>query len=291
MTDRSAFRRRLGSGEPVLAPLVLDPLMARLAADAGFEALYLGGGAMGYARAVLEANLSLTEMAHAGLQVTSTCALPLLLDGAAGWGDPMHVRRTVAVAEAAGFAGIEIEDQLLPKRAHHHVGIEHMVPLELMAAKVEQARAARRDPDFLIVARTNAIRASDMDDALRRLEAYDAAGADLLLPGVRTAEDARHVGERLPPRLVVLSRPGGPAAMGMTLADFGAAGFRLVCDPQTALLAQYHAAREVYRGLRSPGGAEAPAGTTWAALGEDIHETIGIEALLDVERATVERDR
>ena len=75
------------------------------------------------------------------------------------------------MAEAAGFAAIEIEDQLVPKRAHHHVGIEHMIPIELMAAKVREAVAARRSADFLIVGRTNAMRASNLDDALRRGEA------------------------------------------------------------------------------------------------------------------------
>jgi|SRR4249920_3179412 2-methylisocitrate lyase-like PEP mutase family enzyme len=84
---------------------------------------------------------------------------------------------------------IEIEDQLVPKRAHHHAGIEHMIPMELMAAKVKEAVAARRNPDFLIVARTNAIRASSMDDALRRGDAYKKAGADLVLaPGDRAGD-------------------------------------------------------------------------------------------------------
>ena len=80
----------------------------------------------------------------------------------------MHMHRTIGMSEAAGFAAIEIEDQLVPKRAHHHAGIEHMIPAELMAAKVKEAVAARRNPDFLIIGRTNAVRASTMDDALRR---------------------------------------------------------------------------------------------------------------------------
>src|SRR5260370_7818648 len=94
------------------------------------------------------------------------------------------MRRTIGMSEAAGFAGIEIEDQLVPKRAHHHVGIEHMIPAELMAAKVEAAVGARRSPDFLIIARTNALRASTMDDALRRGELYRKPHAAILLLSV-----------------------------------------------------------------------------------------------------------
>src|SRR5580765_8325889 len=137
---------------PVTAPLVLNPLMARMAQAAGFQAGYLGGGATGYLRVALEANLNLTEMCQAALDIGAVSTLPLIFDAACGYGDPMHMRRTVGMSEAAGFAAIEIEDQLVPKRAHHHIGIEHMIPVELMAAKVATAVAARRNPDFLIVA-------------------------------------------------------------------------------------------------------------------------------------------
>ncbi len=290
MNPRTTLARRLAGPQPVLAPLVLNPLMAKQAEGAGHEALYLGGGAMGYAKVVLEAALSLTEMTHAGLEITSVTRLPVILDGAAGWGDPMHVHHTIRTAEAAGFAAIEIEDQILPKRAHHHVGIEHMVPTELMAAKVAEAVAARRDADFLVIARTNGLRASTRDDAIRRLEAYKAAGADALLALARNDEDIRYVGERLEPPLVLLLPTGGLHALGMCASDLGALGFTLLCDTQTALLAQYHAAHRVYADLAATGAAPPPAGTTWAAITEAVHDTIGIEALLEIERRTVERD-
>ena len=130
------FRRLIAGPEPVYAPLVFNPVSALLAQAAGFRALYLGGGSMGYLKAGTEANLSLTEMAQAALDIRTVCPLPLILDGAGGWGDPMHVRRTIMASEAAGFAAIEIEDQLLPKRAHHHIGIEHMIPSALMEANL-----------------------------------------------------------------------------------------------------------------------------------------------------------
>jgi methylisocitrate lyase len=280
--------RRLADPRPVLAPLVLNPLMAKQAEQAGFEALYLGGGAMGYAKVVLEANLSLTEMTQAGLEIVSVTSLPVILDGAAGWGDPMHLHHTIRTTQTAGFAGIEIEDQILPKRAHHHVGIEHMVPAELMAAKVAEAAAARRDPDFLIIARTNALRASNRDDAIRRLEAYRAAGADALLALARTPEDIRFVGERLPPPLVLLLPAGGLHGLGMSAVELGGLGFRLLCDTQTALLAQYHALRAVYAGLHASGAAAPPPGLSWGAVSDAVHQTVGIDALLEIERRTVE---
>src|SRR2546427_1682404 len=136
-------------------------------------------------------------MCQAAIDIGAVSSLPLILDGAGGDGDPLHMHRTIGMSEAAGFEAIEIEDQLVPKRAHHHVGIEHMIPLDLMAAKVKEAVAARRNPDFLIVARTNAIRASNMDDALRRGEAYKKAGADLLLLSMaHKPEQLRAIAER-----------------------------------------------------------------------------------------------
>src|SRR5437016_573785 len=187
---------------PVTAPLVLNPLMAKMAEAAGFPAGYLGGGATGYQKVALEANLNLTEMCHAAIDIRAVSSLPLILDAACGYGDPMHVHRTVGMSEAAGFAAIEIEDQLVPKRAHHHIGIEHMIPIELMAAKVTEAVAARRARDFVIIARTNAMRASTMDDALRRGEAYRNAGADVLLLSMAHApEQLRPIAEPRGPRL------------------------------------------------------------------------------------------
>ena len=221
----------------VFAPLVVSPLMAKLAQEAGFAAGYVGGGALGFLNACTEANLGLTEMAQLGLAIRAASTLPLILDGVCGWGDPMHMRHTIGTAEAAGFAAIEIEDQLLPKRAHHHIGIEHIIPTELMAAKIREAVATRRNPDFLVIARTNAARSVGLDEALRRGEALHAAGADVLL---RYAGEAGPSGHH--------SRAPAPAAH-VHAADRRhrrdrddrrgslALGFTLVVDPGTPLFA------------------------------------------------------
>lgn len=283
------LRASLQSALPVTAPLVLNPLMARMVEAAGFPAGYLGGGATGYQKVSLEANLNLTEMCQAGLDIGAVSSLPLILDGACGYGDPMHMHRTIGMSEAAGFAGIEIEDQLVPKRAHHHAGIEHMIPAELMAAKVQAAVSARRSPDLLIIARTNGVRASTMDDALRRGEAYKKAGADvLLLSMAHRPEQLRLIAERLGGPLMYLTGRGGLAGLGMTLADLGGLGYRIVADPSTPLLAAYEAWQRTYADLRAAFGAGTPA-RDWGPLEKDMLGVIGLEKLLAVERATVEK--
>ena len=280
--------RSLLDGElPVTAPLVLNPLMAAMAEAAGFPALYLGGGATGYAKVCLEANLGLTEMAQAGMEIASVTQLPIVLDGACGWGDPMHLHRTITTAEAAGFAAIEIEDQILPKRAHHHVGIEHLVPLDLMAAKVREAVAARRDPEFLVIARTNA---HDLDDALARAEAYRAAGADLLLVILASIDAAAIdvIADRVGGPLVYLAPTGGLANCGRSLAELGALGYRLIVDAQTPLLAMYEAIKACYAELADGFTITSRPATAWRAVQNDLHQVIGLEAMLAIEKATVE---
>ena len=285
--ENRGLRGLLDGAEPVIAPLVLNPLMARLAAQAGFPALYLGGGAMGYLLAVTEANLSLPEMIRAGLEIRTVCDLPLILDGACGWGDPMHMHRTIGMAEAAGLAAIEIEDQLLPKRAHHHIGIEHIVPTDLMVAKVAEAVRARRSDGFLIIARTNAARTANLDEALRRGEAFSRAGADILFVLTQDPEALRTIAERLPGPLMYMVPAGRITASGIPLAELAALGYHLIVDPATPLLAMHRALRLSYQALRA--GLDDPTiGAEGVLEQQDIHTTIGLEKLLEIERRTVE---
>lgn len=271
-----------------MVPLVLNPLMAKLAEAAGFRAGYLGGGAMGYANCATEANLTLTQMVQAGLEIRSQCELPIILDAACGWGDPMHTRNTMRVAEAAGFAAIEIEDQILPKRAHHHVGREHIVVAELMVAKIEEAVRARRNPDLVIIARTNAARTKSLDEALRRGEAFHRAGADVLLVMPRTPDDLPTIGRSLPGPLMHFLSGAGLKGGGITFSDLVKMGFSLLVDAQNPLFAMIHALRSSFAALT---GAEGPSLPEFDPYEEErlIHEAIGLPAMLEIERRTVER--
>lgn len=282
------IRDVLTGKDALLAPAVFNPLSAKLAEQAGFKVLYLGGGLLGYVKTVLEANLSLTEMVQAGVEIRAACNLPLILDGTCGWGDPMHVGFSVRAAEAAGFCAIEIEDQLLPKRAHHHVGIEHMIPQELMVAKVREAVRARRDGEFVVIARTNGMRASNMDDALRRATAYREAGADVLYISPRTLEEMQFVGERLGPPLM-FSLPGdSPQDLGISLDELGALGYRLL-SVTTPALWFHRAMQQGYRALAAGKPVPVLAGTSRKAEHNALHETLGLDALLALEKATVEK--
>src|SRR5262249_4845456 len=204
-----------------------------------------------------------------------------------GFGDSMQVHRPIALAQAAGFAAIEIEDQHLPRRVEHHVGIDHLVPTELAVAKVREALAARHDPDLVIIARTNARRVGGLDDALRRAEAFHKAGADMLFVYTRSAEELRIVGERLPPPLMTFAPPDGFAEFPMSPGDLAALGFRLAASSGTAFAAMHKAVRQSYeclsQGKPDPflgrGGAEREM--------KAAQETCDFPRFLDIERRTM----
>src|SRR5690606_27890634 len=139
MTD---LKTLIGGDELVVAPVALNPIMAMLAQDTGFKAAYVSGGSLGWLKCVTEANLGVHEMAQLALDIKSVCQLPLILDAGGGWGDPVHMHRTMQMSEAAGYAALEVEDQFLPRRVHHHLGVERLIEPEAMAQKIRELAAA-----------------------------------------------------------------------------------------------------------------------------------------------------
>jgi methylisocitrate lyase len=289
MTPAQKLRTLISGKRSLIAPAVFNPLSAKLAERAGFEVLYLGGGTLGYLNCCLEANLNITQVCQAGMDIRAVTNLPLILDGAAGFGDPMHIHHTIGMSEAAGFAAIEIEDQILPKRAHHHVGREHMVPLELMAAKVREAVKARRDPDFVIIARTNGIRGpGGMADAIARARAYREAGADMLYLSVRNEGEAREVAKLLPPPFMFGLGGHGDKGVGLTLDELGALGYRILASSISAW-AFHRAMKQSYECLAKGVADPLMVGITHKEEQHALHDSINMERMLAVERATVEK--
>src|SRR5262249_27183729 len=235
--------------ELIVAPVALNPIMVRLAEETGFKALYLTGGPLGWLKCVAEANLTVPGVAAVALDMRAVCRLPIVVDAGGGWGDPVHVHHTIALAEAAGFAAIELEDQLLPRRVEHHAGVDHLIPTELMLKKLAEAIEARTDPDFVIIARTNAKRVYDLDQAFRRAQAFHKASADMLFVPPRNAEEMRIVGERLPAPLMTFAPADGFSGFLYSPRDLAGFGYRLATSSGTAFAAMVKAVRQSYECL------------------------------------------
>jgi len=185
---RAAFRSGLASGALLRFPGAFSPLSAMLIARHGFEGVYISG-------AVISADLGLpdiglttaTEVAARAQQIARVTALPALVDADTGFGEPMNAARTVQLLEDAGVAGLHIEDQVNPKRCGHLDG-KDVVGRDTAVKRIKAAVAARRDPAFVIAARTDAAAVNGLDDAIDRARAYADAGADLIFPEAMTGE-------------------------------------------------------------------------------------------------------
>ena len=280
-----SLKARIDAGETVFAPLALDALTARIAARAGFGAVYVSGGALGYAHGVSEALLTLTELTDVVRHITVHFPpeeLAVIVDGGVGFGDAVHMARTIREAEATGAAAIEIEDQVAPKRVSHHRGIEHLVSAQEMAAKVEFAAKARRSDDFLIIARTGAVRNESWDAAVRRANLYREAGADLLMLMPATEEQWASAAKEIDGPLATITSLDARSA-----AAWRELGWSLVVDPFTAQVLAVQAVQQAYGRFMAEGSTGVEHEAVFATY-RTIADLAGLGPLYEIEDATTE---
>src|SRR5262249_19927492 len=214
---------------------------------------YLSGGALSAATGVPDIGLlTLTEFAQEARRLAAATTLPLLVDADTGFGDVLNVERTVCEFESAGVAGIHIEDQQMPKKCGHLSG-KSLVEPEAMAAKIRAAVASRRDPDFVIIARTDARGVTGFDDAVLRARIYLMAGADAIFPeALETADEFARFAREVPAPLLANMTEFGKGPL-LTVSELGAMGYKMVLFPLTAFRAAMRAAAETLALLHSAG--------------------------------------
>jgi methylisocitrate lyase len=246
--------RELIAGSCVLMPGVPNAAMARQVEQVGFDAVYVSGAGMANATAGMPdiGLLTSTEVAQLAGYVAKAIEIPAIVDADTGFGGVENVARTVHQLEAAGLAGCHIEDQEFPKRCGHLSG-KSLVDVEEMTAKIKAAVAARRDLDFMIIARTDARGVEDFDRTLDRAQRYLEAGADAIFPeALQSAEEFRDfAGEIDRPLLANMTEFGkGPLLSFRELADFG---YKMVIFPMSAFRVSMKASEEFLRDLKKRG--------------------------------------
>jgi methylisocitrate lyase len=238
---------------PIAIPGAFNALTAKLIERLGFRAVYLSGGALSAAFGVPDIGLlTLTEFSDEARRLAAATSLPLLCDADTGFGEALNVERTVRELEGAGAAGIHLEDQQFPKRCGHLSG-KSLIEPEAMAAKIRAAVSAKRDPHFVVIARTDSRGVTGFDDAVRRAHLYLAAGADAIFPeALETADEfARFAKEVQGPLLANMTEFGkGPL---LSVSELGGMGYKLVLYPLTAFRAAMKAAQETLTQLRDQG--------------------------------------
>jgi methylisocitrate lyase len=196
--------------------------------------------------------LTLTEFVQEAQRISSATKLPLLCDADTGFGEALNVERTVRLFEQAGVAGIHLEDQQLPKRCGHLSG-KSLVEPEVMAAKIRAAVAAKRDRDFVIIARTDAHGVNGFDDAVKRAKLYLDAGADAIFPeALETVDEFERFAKAVPaPLLANMTEFGKSPALDVKTLE--TLGYRMVLFPLTAFRVAMKAAQETLKSLHAAG--------------------------------------
>ena len=254
MKNKAARLRELIAKSAITMPGVPNAAMARQVEQVGFDAVYVSGAGMANATAGMPdiGLLTLTEVAQLAGYIAKAVKIPAIVDADTGFGGSENVARTIHELERAGLAGCHIEDQEFPKRCGHLAG-KSIIDLEEMVERIKAAVAARHDPDFMIVARTDARAVEDFDRTVDRAQNYLAAGADAIFPeALQSAEEFRDFANEIDlPLLANMTEFGkSPLLSFEELSDFG---YRMVIFPMSAFRVAMKASEEFLRALKKSG--------------------------------------
>jgi len=272
------LKARLTAPDILVAPGVYDGLTAALAADAGFEALYLSGAAVAYTR-LGRPDIGLTsvsEMADTMGLIRDRVDLPVIIDADTGFGNALNAQRTMRLYERAGANALQVEDQTFPKRCGH-LKDKSLIPVSEMAGKIAAMADARSSDETLIIARTDAIAVEGFDAAIARAEAYVAAGADVLFveaprSGAELQAVTAHFADRIP---LLANMVEGGATPIQNAVDLQRLGFSIAIFPGGIVRALAKTAEAYFASLRAH-GSNAP-------FAEQMHDFNGLNTKLGTE--------
>jgi 2,3-dimethylmalate lyase len=282
MKTTTALRQLLRQPGIIVAPGAYDCLTAKIIEREGFPVVYMTGAGTAVTR-VGKPDLgftSLTEMLANASAITSTISVPLIADADTGYGGALNVYRTIQEYEKAGVAALHVEDQAFPKRCGHLDGKE-VVPVAEMVVKLRAACDARTDEDFVIIARTDALAVTGLDDTLRRCAAYAEAGADVLfVEAFRTQEEIERVRREVDVPLLYNFVEHGKSPL-IPVSQLEALGFKIVIFPGSLMLSVCTLVQRILREIRQHG-------TTANLLGEmgsvvDLFNLMGMQEALALE--------
>jgi len=252
--NNAARLRELIAKGAIMLPGVPNAAMARQAERLGFDAVYVSGAGMANATAGVPdiGLLTLSEVAQLAGYIAKAIDIPAIVDADTGFGGAENVARTIRELEGAGLAGCHIEDQEFPKRCGHLAG-KSIVDLEEMVGKIKAAVASRHDPDFMIIARTDARAVEGFDRAVERAGEYLAAGADAIFPeALQTAEEFRDFAKEIDRPLLANMTEFGKSPM-LTFQQLADLGYRMVIFPQSAFRVSMKASEKFFEALKKTG--------------------------------------
>ena len=254
MKSKGAILRQLIAQDAVMMPGVPNAAMARQAQHIGFKAVYASGAGMANATAGVPdiGLLGMSEVVQLAGYIAKSVKVPVIVDADTGFGGAENVGRTIHELENAGLAGCHIEDQEFPKRCGHLAG-KSIVDVAEMVAKIKAALAARRDPDFMIIARTDARSVEDFARTVKRAEKYREAGADAIFPeALQSTEEFRDFAKALDLPLLANMTEFGKSPL-LSFPQLVELGYRMVIFPQSAFRVAMKASEKFLRALQKSG--------------------------------------
>lgn len=279
MKTTTRFRQLLAKPGVIRSLGAHDVFTARLIEAAGLETVFLGGfGTSASLLGLPDVGLiTLTEMADAVRRMAQRVAIPVVADGDTGHGDLHNVARTVREFEGAGAAGILLEDQVTPKRCGHFEG-KQLIPAEEMVRKLKTALAARRDPDFVIIARTDARAVEGIDGAIARAKRYGAAGADVcFIEAPQSRAELERIPREVPHPLLVNMLTGGVTPI-LSVDQLGRLGYKIVVCPIESLLIAGRAIQRLIQELLTRGRVDL--GPESLMTFAEVKEVLGLEEIM-----------
>ena len=282
MILREKFRKLVEADEILVLPGAYDALSAKLVQAAGFQAAYLTGYGQSASK-LGEPDVGLmcmSEMAERTRDIAMAVDIPVACDADTGFGSPVNVARTSREYERAGAAAIQLEDQVMPKKCGHMLG-RQVVPAEEMAEKIRAAVAARGDPDFLIIARTDARTEHGIDEAIRRGKLYEEAGADIIfIESLETVDEMRRVNREIRKPTLANMVEGGRTPF-LSARELEEIGYHVALFPITTLYAAAKAVYDVLLDLKENGTS---AGSAHRMVNfQEFNELIGLPAVRKIE--------
>jgi 2-methylisocitrate lyase-like PEP mutase family enzyme len=283
------FRELMASPKFIPALGIWDAYTARVSEALGMECVHIGGYQLGTHYVTSEPLLTLTELATMTRYVTSAVKIPVVVDAGAGFGEPLHVMRCVRELEKAGAAAIHIEDQIYPKRVHYHKGVEHVIPRDEMVAKIKAAVAARSDPNFLIMGRTDAMRTDGFEEGIARANLYLEAGAEMVMIFPNTREEALQAPKEVKGPLAYTNSEGNKLRRPLfSVQEFQEIGYKLSTYPTALLCPVTQTLKRVINNMLTTGesGNDPEEMIVWR---KEVEDLIGLEEYYKIEANTVER--
>ena len=288
------LRRLIKTDGLIYLPAVFDALGARLVQSLGYKTVYNGGFITGGSKAVSEPLLTMDEQVRFSGEIAAAVNIPCVADAGAGFGEPLHVMRTVREFIRAGVAGIHLEDQLYPKRAHYHKYVAHAIDRSDFIDKIKFACIERDhiDPDFVIIARSDTCRFAGLDEAVERLNMAAEVGADMgmFFPTNQSELEQGPKRSRLPLVYVASwgNRDGRPLPSAKQLEDMG---YKMCIDPNSYLLSAVHFAKKALQERLEIGTFTMMTPQECVDARQLVEDLIGLNEFYEIEEQTVEKKK